>query len=201
MKQYLLTVIVIASAGAASAQSAWDGPYVGLAFSQFSGQNSYDYDPIEDYDLSGRMFGGFVGYHRSVSNLVLGGEFAISAGDVFEEDFEDRYEYNTLIDIKAKAGYDAGRFMPYGLFGLSYGHFTVDSLDPVSPTTALRREFEKFEAGLLVGAGVNFAINEQFRISAELVSRSFDFTPPSVANLRDVDGTVNSFSIRASYKF
>jgi opacity protein-like surface antigen len=174
---------------------------VGVAYSQFSGQNSYNYDPIEDYDLSGSMFGGFAGYNRSVSSLVLGAELAISTGDVFEEDFEDRYEYNTFIDLKARAGYDAGRFMPYGLFGLSYGNFTVDSLDPVSASSALRREFEKFESGILIGAGVDFAVNEQFRVGAELVSRRVDITPPSVANLRDVDGTVNSISVRASYNF
>ncbi len=201
MKQSLLATVAIICAGAASAQSAWDGPYVGFAISTFSGQNSYDYDPIEEYDLTGRAFGGFAGYNWSASALVLGGEIALSNGDVFEEDFEDRYEYNTLIDFKARVGYDAGRFMPYGLIGLSYGHFSVDSIDPVSATEALRREFDSFESGLLTGLGVDFSVNEQFRISAELVSRMFDFTPPSVANLRDIDGTVNSLSIRASYSF
>ena len=194
-RKSLLATVVIFCAGAASAQSAWDGSYAGLSFSTFSGENAYDYDPVQEFDLSGKMTGVFFGHSWAFNKFVLGGEIALSAGDVFEEDFENQYEYDTLLDLKLRLGYDAGKFMPYGLIGMSYTNLSVEEEDNIF------REFEQLQSGFLTGLGFDFAVNDQFRLGAELTSRKFDFEAPFIARLPEVEGTIKSISLRASYNF
>ncbi len=203
MKQSLLATVAIICAGAASAQSAWDGPYAGLAFSTFSGESAYDYDPVLKYDLKGTMVGGFAGYNMSFNKFVLGGEVAFSTGDVFEQGFEDRYLYSTMIDVKARLGYDAGQFMPYGLIGISYGNFEVedDELFISGSEELILRDFEDQESSILTGVGVAFAVSDQIQLSAELVTRQFEFDFAAITLLPDMDGTVTSLSLRAAYSF
>jgi outer membrane immunogenic protein len=99
-------------------------------------------------------FGGFIGYNVEWQNLILGGELnynhvflsAASSGSI-TRDFTDsgnlpaghHYFYNltvtgtaamSMTDIatfRARAGYQAGQFLPYGFAGLAVGKMSTSS--------------------------------------------------------------------------
>jgi outer membrane immunogenic protein len=179
----MIAAVLVAASGTAHAQSALDGAYAGLAYSSFSGENTYVGDG--DYELTGEMAGVFIGLDRDMGSFVLGGEIAISGGAAYEEGYEDAYEYTSIIDLKGRIGYDAGPFMPYGILGVSVSTFEIDGGQTLDAT----------QTGVLAGIGAEYAVTDQFAVGAELISRSFDIEDT------DITGTVNSVSLRGSYSF
>ncbi|MDX8350795.1 outer membrane beta-barrel protein [Cognatiyoonia sp. IB215182] len=181
--------------GTATAQTAWEGFYAGGSFAAFSGENTYA-NPDGDlgFDLEGDMLGAFAGYNALFNGFILGGELAFMAGAANEEGFADQYEYGSVIDIKGKVGLDADELMPYLILGASIGALEVD--EEGRPD----RNFDQTETGILIGAGADFSINEQFSVGAELVSRQFEFDFGDIP-LVDMEATVNSFAVRGLYRF
>ncbi len=184
-----------AFATVANAQSAWEGAYAGASFATFSGESTYDngVDPSDSFDLEGEMFGAFAGYNAAVSGFIVGGEIAAMSGDVFEEGFEGEYEYTSFVDLKARAGYDAGQFMPYAVLGMSIGNFSVNEV--ANPD----RDEDISDTGVVFGAGVDIAINDQFTVGAEILRREFEYDFD--INLADMTGEVTSVALRGAYKF
>ncbi|MEL6838673.1 MAG: porin family protein [Pseudomonadota bacterium] len=187
--------IALMTASGANAQSMWEGAYAGGSFAFFSGENSYDDANSSDFDLEGQMFGAFAGYHIPTDLFMVGAEISLLTGTANEEDFEGQYEYTSLVDLKARIGLPSGDFMPYGILGASFATFAVD--EDGRPD----RNFDETETGILFGIGADYAINREISVGAEFISRSFDFEFPETADLADVEGTVNSFALRGTYRF
>ncbi|MFG5382294.1 outer membrane protein [Yoonia sp. R2-816] len=195
MKTLVIGLSLIATfTTAASAESAWEGSYAGASFATFSGENTYDnFDGPLGLDLEGEMFGGFAGYSTTLNGFILGGEIAVMGGEVFEEGYKGEYEFTSIVDLKARAGYDAGQFMPYAVIGIAVGNFSVD--DAANPT----RDEDIAEAGVLFGAGIDIATSQQFTVGAEFASRSFDYEFES--GLVDMSADATSVTLRGAYKF
>lgn len=192
--QHIALLLTVFSVSAASANPAWEGAYIGASYAPFSGENTYvDVEESSNYELEGQMLGAFAGFGMPLDRFILGGEVSFMAGAANEEDFEGEYEYSSIFDLKGRVGFDGGRVMPYAVLGASIGTFSVDE----GPD----RDFDQTEMGLLFGLGLSYAINDQFAVGAEFVTRSFEFEFPEEANLLDVEATVNSFALRASYNF
>ncbi len=190
--KHIALLVAMVSGSAANAQSALDGFYAGASFATFSGDNTYN---DVDFPLEGQMLGAFAGYNMQSGAYVFGGEVSFMVGAANEEDFDDEYEYSSIIDFKGRVGYDSGNIMPYVVIGASSGTFVIDD------DTAPDRDFDQTELGTLFGLGLDYAINDQFGLGAEIVTRNFEFEFPVAANLADLDATVNSLSLRASYNF
>ena len=183
-----LTALVLTCTGA-HAQSAWDGADVGITLSANVGDQ--DYCPCDNnsgiYGMTGNTGGLFAGYNYNAGSFVLGGEIAVTAGTVYEEsvssdDVYEEYDFEQFIDIKGRAGYDLGQVMAYGVLGYSIAEWSQDGVKSDS-------------TGILFGAGVDYAITDQFIVGAELVSRSL------TNDTEDFEATINSLSLRGSYKF
>ncbi|MDX8347870.1 outer membrane beta-barrel protein [Cognatiyoonia sp. IB215446] len=196
MRLLATTLIIFTTISSfANAQSAWEGLYAGGSFAVFRGENTYaNSDGDLGFNLEGDMFGAFAGYNTLFNGLVVGGELALMAGAANEEGFAGQYEYSSFVDIKGKVGLIAGEFMPYLMLGASIGTLEVD--EEGRPD----RNFDQTETGMLIGAGADFAVNGQFAVGAEVMSRRFDFDFGDVP-LVDMEANVNSFALRGLYRF
>ena len=177
--QMIAIALLAASSSAAHAQSM----YAGIGYSSFGGENYYEsYD--KEYALIGDVAEVFFGIDYDMGGYVLGGELAFIADAVYEDGYEDEWEYTSIVDLKGRVGYQVGAFLPYGILGLSVSTF-YDNGD------------ETTQSGLIVGLGTEYSISEKFKVGAEIATRSYNFE----ADGSDLDGTVESMSVRAAYTF
>lgn len=152
--------------------SDWTGFYAGLQYGKGSGDlgNRGALADFGDYD----GYGLHAGYQRDLGRFVLGGE--LDYNNVEHDDFDGSAD---LWRLRARAGYDMGKFQPYVTLGAA----------------RLSGEDAK-ETGLTYGIGADFLLTDNFSAGLEY----------SHADFSDVDGTnidldADMVQIRASYRF
>jgi outer membrane immunogenic protein len=204
---FLLALVTsVAAALSASAQSSdWTGFYAGGEFNTLNNGTTF---PLTDLltegeivsqgldlgdgfkvDLDGNSYGAHLGYMYDAGRYVLGAEIAwnklnfdeISGsfqGETFTEGF-DTNTNDTIIHMKIRAGYDAGKFLPY----LSVGAARLEITD-------------QSDDGSFYGVGMAFLAADNFLIGGEILKHQFnDFGG------RGYDFEATTMSVRASYKF
>ncbi len=170
--------LVIADAPAGYAAGNFDGGFVGafgggmLAGVEFPtiGETLIPFD----LDPEGWLLGVDAGFNFALGNgLVLG-----VVGDIAYADVTDSFGLgfsgiSSNIDwvgsVRARAGFDAGNFMPYLTAGIAAAHNTIEfssisgepGPDPVEPTTL---SSDATHVGWTLGAGVEFAVAESLSI-------------------------------------
>ena len=117
------------------------------------------------------MYGVHAGYLYDLGSFVLGAEAGYSVGDL-----SDGSEEFTILDLTARAGFDAGSLMPYVFGGIS--QYTEDG--------------ETYD-GTVFGAGAAFALTENILLGGEFAQRSYEDG--------GTDWAGDFLSLRASYKF
>lgn len=148
------------------ADTDWSGAYVGLSFGTGTADNSFD-----EFDLE--TTGLHAGYRLDRGALVLGGELAYAI-QAIEGETEDQ----TSIRLKGIVGYDAGKFLPYAVVGVSSLAFD-----------------EETGSGLILGAGAAYKVTDSLEIGLEYtVETSDDLFDTAEVTLTDI-------SLRASYAF
>ncbi|SMO91174.1 outer membrane protein [Paracoccus laeviglucosivorans] len=152
--------------------SDWTGFYAGLQYGK--GNAELDYSGASaDSDFDG--FGAHAGYQRDFGKFVAGGELDYNKADLDAGGDAD------LIRLRARAGYDMGRFLPYVTLGAAH----------------IKGDDDLSETGITYGLGADFKVTEKFTVGAEY-SRS-DFK--DVADVDNADLDTDLVQIRASYHF
>lgn len=154
--------------------SEWSGFYAGLQYGKGSADLStgdLDLDASEDFDA----YGVHAGYNRDFGQFVLGGELDYNRLDLDETD-----ENGNLLRLRARAGYDAGRFLPYVTLGAARL-----KLDDVS------------ENAVTYGVGADFKVTERFVVGAEYSRQDFN----DVSGVDGVDLDTDMVQLRASFRF
>ncbi len=175
-------IVLLPSVAAAD----WSGFYLGGSTGFASVELDGDLDTVESKTHS--PFGVFLGYQSQSGAYVYGVEYAIAAasGAEFpdtEGDFVIAYG-----DLKARLGFDANQFMPYGFVSYS--------------ATALNDSFDDADAvGLGFGVGVDYAVSDNFVVGGELISRGSNGSTVNGFSTDDLDINSSALSLRASYKF
>jgi hypothetical protein len=164
----------------------WSGFYAGLAFGDNNGDQ--DYDASDDYALEGQTYGAFAGYNWSAGRFVYGGEIALLKGSVYEtaldnsQGYQDEYNYEQFIDLKARFGYAAGNALLYATFGYSFADYL---------SIPDRYDLE----GAIYGVGIDYRFADGVFIGAELLARNYDIP------LDEAESSFNTLSIRAGMSF
>ena len=149
--------------------SDWTGFYAGLGFG--AGEYSSDATAFTDTDLT--ALGLHAGYQWDFGQFVAGAELDYNELNV--DGFNDR---DSLLRLRARAGYDMGRVLPYVNLG-------VARLDSVFAE----------ETGLTYGIGVDFKVTESISMGLEYSRNQFDeFNGAEDLNL-------DLIQLRASYRF
>lgn len=148
----------------------WTGFYAGLQY----GQGDADADGAA-IATSGDLdaYGLHAGYLHDFGKFILGGEFSYD-----KVDFDDFDSDGDLWRLRARAGYDLGRFQPYATLGAA--RFSGDLSD----------------TGVTYGIGAEYLVTDRFSVGLEYSRIDFsDFDDT------DVDVDTDLVQIRASYRF
>jgi outer membrane immunogenic protein len=176
MKKILLTGVSLIALGIASASAAdiqrraimpakapvyvtptynWTGPYIGISGGGGWGHSDFS-APLSsgNFNTSGGLVGGTLGYNYQVGQAVLGLEGDVSWSNIRGSStcggLSCDTRNNWLSTARVRVGYAADRFMPYVTGGAAFGdiHTNVASLGSASAT----------KAGWTVGGGIEAAI-------------------------------------------
>lgn len=161
----------------------WSGFYLGAIGSYGFGEDDWSLDG--QFDLDGAAFGGgVIGYNQQWDSFVLGGELSAQFGHMQESGWPD-FTYETLVDVKARAGFAMDRALFYVAGGYSFARFDEEGDD-----------FDLH--GYNVGGGIDFALTENVVLGAEYTFRGLN---GDSASGQDVDGKVSTVSAKLTYKF
>lgn len=156
-----------------AAQTDWTGFYAGLQYGEGDAEVSFGAAAASgDFDA----FGAHAGYNHDFGQYVIGGELAYN--DINADADGD------LTQLRARAGVDLGRFMPYATLGFARVSLESGGVD-VS------------ESGITYGVGAEYLVTEKFSVGLEY-SRS-DFS--DVEGVSGLDLDTDMVQIRASYHF
>ncbi|MBS9716244.1 outer membrane protein [Pseudohalocynthiibacter aestuariivivens] len=144
----------------------WTGFYIGAQV----GWSDLSVLSASDDDVS---YGIHAGYNHDLGNFVLGGEIDYSTS---EYSFGGGTLDVDTLRVKARAGYDIGPALFYGVLG----YVDLDT-DLVS------------EDGYSYGIGASYKVTDNVVVGAEYLRDEVD--------ILGVDFEVDSFNIRASYQF
>ncbi|WP_210526803.1 outer membrane protein [Rubellimicrobium arenae] len=172
-------VVVTATPPAAPS---WTGFYVGGDLSY----GSIDSDDF-DSDADGALFGLHVGYQRDFGRFVLGAELEHDWSNISVDDagLAADVDLDRVARAKLKAGYDAGRFMPYVTGGWAQAYLSSDAFSD-----------DEEADGTFYGVGVSYQLNDRFDVGAEVLRHNFDEIADS-----DIEADVTTIGLRGSIRF
>jgi outer membrane immunogenic protein len=198
MSIFAKSVAVFAATLLPTAGSAdFTGGYAGAGISNITGDIG-----LPDALLDGVTLGikedtiltGFGGYQVQHGNLVYGGEIAFSrANDSGILSFGIEGMDARAVDIKGRVGYVLNeKVMAYGTVGFSRLEIDIERL-------SLNNDI--YEAnGFIIGAGIDYLATDNIVFGAEFTNRQVDGNVDIGSDI-DVDLNLNSFTVRAAYKF
>jgi outer membrane immunogenic protein len=172
----------------------WTGFYVGgqlgwgsLDFESFED----DEDDLFDTEFDG-TFGGFhAGYQYDFGRFVLGGEVDYDWTEIEVDPLEvgEGISLDGIGRLKLRAGYDAGRILPYLTAGWAAANLSSDN-------DAIADALDDTSDGSFWGAGVAYAVSDRFLVGGEYLTHSFEDSP---FEARDFD--VRTITLRGSFRF
>jgi outer membrane immunogenic protein len=136
----------------------WNGAYVGLnvgyGFGQSSWTNTATQASTGNFDISGPLIGGTIGYNLQLSSIVVGLEADIDWSNIKGSSTIGcagacQTSNDWLGTARGRVGYAFDRFLPYFTGGAAFGN--------VKGTVANASSFNETEVGWTLGAGVEYA--------------------------------------------
>ncbi|PJI92043.1 putative outer membrane protein [Yoonia maricola] len=170
----------------------WSGGYAGLSLGQStSGEMSADDEGFTDVSTfeTDPILSAFGGYQIQQGLIIYGGEIEIARQTNVDQRFDDGDELSfdaSFIDLKARAGYDLGYSMVYGVLGYSQVNAEAAAGEDV--------DFD----GASFGLGVDYQFNDQFTLGAEYLARRTTGTNDDGI---DADVDFDTLAVRASFNF
>ena len=180
----------VMSASPAMEHTNWTGFYAGVQLG--AGSTQFSFDGVDGFKSDTRHVGLHLGYLYDFGSFVLGGEL-----DKDWQGYDDDADDDTvhLLRLKARMGYDAGKFMPYLTAGV------VQLKDKVRDSGFTNEDLE--ENGTFLGIGAEYKVSDRFRVGGEYLQHKFE----DIASGADQIGVevgdleAGTLSLRASFSF
>lgn len=191
----LAAVVVSLIPVVAQAQD-WSGAYAAVTLSDttVSLDEYRDGTLLENYAMEGRSGGLAVGYNLQNGNWVYGAELAYSAGEVgLVRRPADNY-LDGMVDLKARAGYAAGKVLWYGSVGWAQAGRYYAGPVPNEPVTA---------SGVTYGLGVEALLTDRVFAGIEMQQRDLKIDEGEIGGfLTDrEDYDVRTVTLRLGMRF
>lgn len=160
----------------ANTGSDWTGFYAGAQYGAGSFKLS---DGTDSADEDHKAYGLHAGYLHDFGQFVLGGELDYNKLDIDNVDNK-----GDMTRLRARAGYDMGRFMPYVTLGVA--KLSLDS-----------NGYDISETDMTYGIGGDFKVTDAFTVGAEYSKQDFS----DVADIDGLDLDTDMIQLRAAYHF
>jgi outer membrane immunogenic protein len=176
----------------------WQGLYIGVNGGGGWGNSTWT-GVSNDFNTSGGLFGGQIGYNWQFGQTVLGLETDIQWSGIKGSGacaFGCETKNNWFGTARGRLGYAYDRFLPYVTGGLAYGNIEANpSFGFTSASTT--------NAGWTVGAGVEFALMQNWTAKVEYLYVNLgDFnTAVSAPGFTNVDFTANVVRAGVNFRF
>ncbi|WP_431299926.1 outer membrane protein [Tabrizicola sp. BL-A-41-H6] len=182
--------VTVAPAAPVAQPVDWSGPYAGLSFGIGSGDTQTEGESA-DYD-DGNVASILAGYNFQSGNLVYGAELGYSSVSdmvLVGDDLGGDDTFDSMIDLRGRVGYSAGKALIYGALGYAWGETTINGSDSASAD------------GVSLGLGVDYLVSDQIFLGLDYTSRNLSGTDENPDNTFDFDATVNTVSFRVGMSF
>ncbi|MTI16213.1 porin family protein [Rhodobacteraceae bacterium RKSG542] len=194
----------------------WGGFYAGVKANALILEDDY-IDPvadldgfITDYKIAPTVV---VGYLWQRNQFVYGAEFGVSwvGSDKTEQDVSDPYLYGTMkvnssAHILGRVGVTSDRTLLYLQGGATLTSFDFDY--PYDTGLPQGDGFSETLIGATLGLGVEHALNENWRISADFTHTTYPVATSTIINCcasppnsQDHQVTTSSFNLGLAYQF
>ena len=180
MRSWIVGLALLGSVGVAQAGDGygeargftWTGFYVGahggVATGETSGSTDFGLFSVDsDYDMSGGIYGGHIGYNHQRGQVVLGVEATWSALDMQGDTScgflaTCRRSTDWLATVVGRLGYAMDRAMVYGLAGVAWGEVETNS-----DAFGLQFSGSETHVGWVAGVGLEYAITPKLLARVE----------------------------------
>jgi hypothetical protein len=170
--------------------SDWTGGYAGVQVSAGTLSFNAGGTTFDDTDFDGTLLGVHAGYQRGFGRFVLGGEVQFDTSDIGQDGAVEAvfdFEFDSVLRAGVRAGYDAGRLLPYVTGG--YVGAQLDVFDA-----------EGDLSGGYFGVGVDYRLRDNVTLGAQVLRSTFsEGDGLDLSGSEEVD--LDTFSLRATYNF
>ncbi len=97
----------------------WEGAYAGVALGGIWSDTDSN-GGSSSVDGDGVTLGGYAGYNMVHDHVVFGPELLANYNSIDDKSATTRFESNWDAELRARAGYDMGFFMPYAAVGVGF---------------------------------------------------------------------------------
>lgn len=196
MNQSAIAILVAASIATPVLAEDWTGFYAGgqIGYLNYKDKTYPTGGVIPPgttlYEGNGGQLGAFAGYTYDLGQFVLGGEVALNFSSL-EPDLKtpagvpSGRKVKQTTEIKFRAGYDAGDFLPYAIVG----HGWQKLKDPTGAT-------QKYD-GLTYGVGIDYKMSSNLVAGAEFIWYELENNAP----LSSLETDSSALNLRLSYRF
>jgi outer membrane immunogenic protein len=186
----------------------WTGFYIGANVGYSSAQFRY-VDPTGTFANTSLtmpgIFGGIQGgYNWQMNSLVLGVEADIQANSANKRfplsattGFRDSVPM--FGSLRARAGFAADRALFYVTGGLGYATLSTKFYDTVTPANNLSASTTRF--GYTVGAGIEYAITNNWTVKGEYLYYGFSNTRPGFTATDRLTSNIHTVKLGVNYLF
>lgn len=204
----MLTTSVLQTQAQDAPNPAWTGFYIGGAAGGLVDSSAHwDYTgifgavPQFGDDVSGGLYGAFLGYNHQLGRFVIGIEGDLAKGDINgSEPCENDANYNCSTDIddvftvRGRLGYAFDHLLIYGTGGWARADVSLNARGPFSFDA--RDEVD----GYVVGGGADLMIGHNVSLGAEALYFNFDdAVAPWVANGCCGNGPIGQQNFEADF--
>jgi outer membrane immunogenic protein len=170
--------------------SEWNGGFAGVQLSFGDVQVDELGGGIVDLDGNGSLFGVNVGYNHDFGRFVLGGELQYDRTgiDIEFDGIATGDQIKSVFRAGVRAGYDAGRFLPY----LTGGYVTAS-------LTGLNGDGDIM--GGYYGVGVDYKLNERIVLGAQILNHDFNKISGENLTSSNLDAGLSTVTLRATFNF
>jgi outer membrane immunogenic protein len=184
---------------AAPPVSFWEGVYVGVHGGYSWAQNDTVLGGAATNFRPDDWFGGLqFGYNRHIApNWVLGFEVDVSYGDLAGRRFAAAnpafFDVNAFGTARTRLGYANGPWLYYATFGAAWADTNV-----MVPAAGLR--YDRPQIGYVVGAGIEYALNQRWSAKLEYLYADLDSTLTNNGGA-STDMTMSTVRFGLNYRF